>query len=214
MTWLRGHPLDYDRWQEEGAEGWDWASCLPYFKKIESSTVDSIYRGTAGPVGVQRQEQLSPLNAAFLEAGQEAGWPLTEDVNGYQQEGVSRFEMSVKKGVRNSTAFAYLHNMPARDNLTVWTGCQILKVNLQGTAVTGCQVKYKQQVLDVSADQETLLCAGVFGSPQLLMLSGIGPAAHLKEHDIDCQADLPGWVKICRITSSAIFRLKLNSLFL
>ncbi|MBN3563670.1 choline dehydrogenase [Aliamphritea spongicola] len=192
MTWLRGHPLDYDRWQEEGAEGWDWASCLPYFKKIESSTVDSIYRGTAGPVGVQRQEQLSPLNAAFLEAGQEAGWPLTEDVNGYQQEGVSRFEMSVKKGVRNSTAFAYLHNMPARDNLTVWTGCQILKVNLQGTAVTGCQVKYKQQVLDVSADQETLLCAGVFGSPQLLMLSGIGPAAHLKEHDIDCQADLPG----------------------
>ena len=192
MTWLRGHPLDYDRWQQEGAEGWDWASCLPYFRKIESSDVQSAYRGNSGPVGVQVQQELSPLNAAFLQAGQEAGWPLTDDVNGYQQEGVSRFEMSVKKGVRNSTAFAYLHNQQMPDSLTVWTGCQILQVNTSGTSATGCKVQYQGQTLDVTASRETLLCAGVFGSPQLLMLSGIGPAAHLAEHDINCITDLPG----------------------
>jgi choline dehydrogenase len=192
MTWLRGHPLDYDRWQQEGAEGWSWASCLPYFKKIENSTLNSDYRGQDGLIGVQRQEQLSPLNAAFLEAGQQAGWPLTDDVNGYQQEGVSRFEMSVKNGIRNSTAFGYLHSRKKSDSLTIWTDCQILKINLQGSTASGCQVSYKGQILDVIADRETLLCAGVFGSPQLLMLSGIGPSRHLAEHDIDCKVDLPG----------------------
>jgi choline dehydrogenase len=192
MTWLRGHPMDYDRWQQEGAEGWDWASCLPYFKKIENSSLNSHYRGQDGPIGVQRQEQLSALNAAFLKAGQQAGWPLTDDVNGYQQEGVSRFEMSVKNGIRNSTAFGYLHNRKKSDSLTIWTGCQILKINLQGSTASGCQVKYKSQILDVIADRETLLCAGVYGSPQLLMLSGIGPSQHLEEHDIDCKIDVPG----------------------
>lgn len=192
MTWLRGHPLDYDRWHQEGAEGWDWASCLPYFKKIENSTINSDYRGQNGPVGVQRQEQLSPLNAAFLDAGQQAGWPLTNDVNGYQQEGVSRFEMSVKKGIRNSSAFAYLHSHKTPDNLTIWTGCQILKINVKDCTASGCQVKYKGQTLNLIADRETLLCAGVFGSPQLLMLSGIGPAEQLAEHAIDCHVNLPG----------------------
>jgi choline dehydrogenase len=193
MTWLRGHPLDYDRWQQEGAQGWDWASCLPYFKKIENSTMKSDYRGTNGLVGVQRQEQLSPLNAAFLEAGQQAGWPITDDVNGYQQTGVSRFEMSVKKGVRNSSAFAYLHSRETTDNLTVWTACQVLKINISNTqAAMGYQVHYKGKTFDVSADKETLLCAGVFGSPQLLMLSGIGPAEQLVKHDIDCKVNLPG----------------------
>lgn len=192
MTWLRGHPLDYDRWQQEGAEGWDWAGCLPYFKKIENSSISSDYRGQNGPIGVQRQGQLSPLNAAFLKAGQQAGWPLTDDVNGYQQEGVSRFEMSVKKGIRNSTAFGYLHSRKKSDNLTIWTGCQVLKINLQGSTASGCQVNYKGQIRDVIADRETLLCAGVFGSPQLLMLSGIGPSQHLAEHDIDCKVNLPG----------------------
>ncbi len=193
MTWLRGHPLDYDRWHAQGAQGWDWQSCLPYFKKIENSDVNSKYRGNQGLVGVQRQQHLSPLNAAFLEAGQQAGWPLTDDVNGYQQEGVSRFDMSVKKGVRNSSAFAYLHSRDQHQNLTIWTSCQVLRINLSDSnRATGYQVSYQGNVLDVSADKEVLLCAGVFGSPQLLMLSGIGPAKHLAEHDIECQVDLPG----------------------
>jgi choline dehydrogenase len=191
MTWLRGHPLDYDRWQQEGAEGWNWANCLPYFKKIENSKLNSDYRGQDGPIGVQRQEQLSPLNAAFLAAGQQAGWPLTDDVNGYQQTGVSRFEMSVKNGIRNSTAFGYLRSRKKSESLTIWIGCQVLKINLRGNIVSGCQVKYKGQIIDVTADRETILCAGVFGSPQLLMLSGIGPSQHLEEHDIDCKVDLP-----------------------
>jgi choline dehydrogenase len=193
MTWLRGHPLDYDRWAQEGAKGWDWASCLGYFKKIESSTLNSDYRGRDGFIGVQRQEQLSPLNAAFLTAGQQAGWPLSDDVNGYQQEGVSRFEMSVKKGVRNSSAYGYLHNVEKSDNLTIWTHCQVLKVNLsKDQTALGYQVRYQGKTLDVSAEKETLLCAGVFGSPQLLMLSGIGAAVQLAEHAIDCKVDLPG----------------------
>jgi len=192
MTWLRGHPLDYDRWQQEGAEGWDWASCLPYFKKLESSQIQSEYRGTDGPIRAQVQQDLNPLNAAFLEAGQEAGFDLTDDVNGYQQQGVSRFEMSVKDGIRNSTSYGYLHSQANNDNLTIWTHCQVLKINLEGTRATGFQVKYKGQLLDVIAQREALVTSGVFGSPQLLMLSGIGPAEHLAEHGVDCRVDLPG----------------------
>ena len=192
MTWLRGHALDYDRWQQQGAEGWNWASCLPYFKKLESSGVNSPYRGTTGPIGVQRQAALSPLNGAFLQAGQEAGFGLTEDVNGWQQEGVSRFEMSVSKGVRNSTAFSYLHSQKHKHNLTVWLGCQVLKVNLEAACATGFKVKHKGRVIDVRAAKEALLCSGVFGSAQLLMLSGIGPAQHLQAHGIECKVDLPG----------------------
>lgn len=192
MTWLRGHPLDYDRWQTEGADGWSWADCAPYFKKIESSTVDSPYRGKNGFISAQRQEQLSPLNAAFLVAGQQAKFPLTDDVNGYQQEGVSRFEMSVRDGIRNSAAYGYLHSQPQSPNLTIWLGCQVLQVNLEGKRATGFQVQYKGQVVDVRARREAILSCGVFGSAQLLMLSGIGPAEHLHEQGIDCKVNLPG----------------------
>lgn len=192
MTWLRGHPLDYDRWQQEGAEGWDWDHCLPYFKKIEDSTVSSVYRGDAGPIRTQRQERLSPLNSAFLQAGQQAGFPLTEDVNGYQQKGMARFDMSVKDGIRNSSAYSYLHSQPDNGNLTIWSNCLVLQINLTDNRATGVKVRYRGKVTDVMATRETLLSSGVFGSPQLLMLSGIGPAEHLAEHDIDCRVNLPG----------------------
>lgn len=192
MTWLRGHPLDYDRWQAEGADGWSWADCAPYFKKIESSAIKSQYRGSNGFISAQRQEQLSPLNAAFLEAGQQAQFPLTDDVNGYQQEGVSRFEMSVRNGIRNSAAYGYLHNQPQNPNLTIWLGCQVQQVNLEGGRASGFKVQYRGKVVDVRARREAILSCGVFGSAQLLMLSGIGPAEHLREHGIDCKMNLPG----------------------
>ena len=192
MTWLRGHPMDYDRWEHEGAQGWGWADCAPYFKKIESSVIDSPHRGHAGPIRAQRQERLSPLNAAFLEAGQQAGFALTDDVNGYRQEGVSRFEMSVRDGVRNSAAYSYLHSLGAQPNLTIWLGCEVQQINLQGTRAKGARVLYNGRLIDVTARRETLLCCGVFGSAQLLMLSGIGPAAHLREHGIACHVNLPG----------------------
>lgn len=192
MTWLRGHPMDYERWQNEGAEGWSWADCAPYFKKIESSVIKSPHRGQDGPIRAQRQENLSPLNAAFLEAGQQAGFPLTADVNGYQQEGVSRFEMSVRDGIRNSTAYGYIHSQSANPNLTIWLNCEVQQINLEGTKATGFKVKYKGRIINVVAQREAIVCCGVFGSAQLLMLSGIGPAAHLREQEINCRVDLPG----------------------
>lgn len=192
MTWLRGHPLDYDRWEAEGATGWSWADCAPYFKKIESSVIDSRYRGHDGPIRAQRQEKLSPLNAAFLEAGQQAGFTLTDDVNGYRQEGVSRFEMSVRDGVRNSSAYGYLHTMGEHPDLTIWLGCEVQKIILDGKRAVGFRVLRKGKMIDVRARKESIVSCGVFGSPQLLMLSGIGPAAHLREHGIACQVDLPG----------------------
>nr|WP_057925958.1 choline dehydrogenase [Burkholderia ambifaria] len=192
MTWLRGHPLDYDRWAQEGATGWDWQNCLPYFRKIERSDVRSAYRGTDGFIHAQRQESLSPLNQAFLDAGVEAGFPLTGDVNGYQQEGVSRFEMSVDHGIRNSASYGYLHSRQDDGNLTIWTRSTLRKINMIGNRATGFQVLHEGSIVDVLARKETLLCSGVFGSPQLLMLSGIGPGAHLKEKGIDVRVDLPG----------------------
>jgi len=193
MTWLRGHPLDYDRWAEQGAEGWQWENCLPYFKKLESAQIGgNNYRGANGPISAQVQGKLSPLNAAFLDACTEAGHPITEDVNGYQQFGGSRFEMNVKEGIRQSTSYGYLHSQPNQDKLTIWTGCQVLKVNLTGTQVTGFQVFYKGKTINANARKESILCSGVFASPQLLMLSGIGPSEHLAEHQIDCIVDLPG----------------------
>jgi choline dehydrogenase len=192
MTWLRGHSLDYDRWANEGADGWAWKDCLPYFRKVESSSIRGLYRGHDGPIHVQRQEQLSPLNNAFLNAAMQAGLPMTDDVNGYQQEGVSRFEMSVENGVRNSAAYGYLHRDKAIERMTVWSGCKILKINLEGTRAVGFKVRYQGREINVLSRIETIVCCGVFGSPQLLMLSGIGPRQHLNQLDIKCHVDLPG----------------------
>ncbi|MGB5957110.1 choline dehydrogenase [Pseudomonas sp.] len=192
MTWLRGHPMDYDAWEAQGAKGWSWADCAPYFKKIESSDIGGIHRGHDGPIRAQRQEQLSPLNAAFLEAGQQAGFTLTDDVNGYRQEGVSRFEMSVRDGIRNSAAYGYIHAMGEHPNLTIWLACEVQKINFEGNRASGFRVIRQNQSIDVRARRESIVSCGVFGSAQLLMLSGIGPAEHLREHGITAKVDAPG----------------------
>lgn len=192
MTWLRGHPMDYDAWEAQGANGWSWADCAPYFKKIESSKIGGNHRGHDGPIRAQRQEELSPLNAAFLEAGQQAGCTLTDDVNGYRQEGVSRFEMSVRDGIRNSTAYGYIHSLGDHPNLTIWLGCEVQKINFEGNKATGFRVTYKNKSVEIRARRETIVSCGVFGSAQLLMLSGLGPADHLREHGITPKVDLPG----------------------
>ncbi|SAL29887.1 choline dehydrogenase [Caballeronia cordobensis] len=192
MTWLRGHPLDYDRWEREGAQGWGWKNCLPYFRRIERSDVGGAYRGAEGFIHAQRQETLCPLNQAFLDAGVEAGYPLTDDVNGYRQEGVSRFEMSVDRGIRNSASYGYLHSRKEDGNLTVWTQSALRRINFDGNTATGFEVLRGGSTVNVIARKETLLCAGVFGSPQLLMLSGIGPGGHLKEKGVQPRVDLPG----------------------
>ncbi|WP_027255734.1 choline dehydrogenase [Leisingera aquimarina] len=193
MTFLRGNPRDYDNWAEaEGCEGWSFADCLPYFKRFERRDGEAnTYRGTDGMVGVKTQDQLNPLNAAFLAAGQQAGHALTEDVNGYCQEGVSRFEMTVEKGYRSSSARAYLHSQPKRKNLDVVTDVKVLRVVVENGRATGVEIAQGRKAATVAARREVIMSAGTFGTPQILMLSGIGPAQHLREHGIDVRHDVP-----------------------
>lgn len=193
MTFLRGNPQDYDDWADkEGCDGWSFADCLPYFKRSECRDgVNNNYRSDSGVVSVKVQDRLSPLNAAFLEAGQQAGYPLTEDVNGYQQEGVSRFEMSVQDGYRNSSARAYLHKQPKRTNLDILTGAKVLRVLVKAGRAHAVEIAQGKRITTIEAESEVILSAGVFGTPQILMLSGIGPADHLREHGIDVLQDIP-----------------------
>ena len=193
MTFLRGNPRDYDDWAEvEGCTGWSYADCLPYFKRCERRDGPAdVYRSNSGLVGVKTQADLSPLNLAFLEAGQQAGHPLTEDVNGYAQEGVSRFEMSVAGGYRSSSARAYLHSQPRRSNLAIQTGAKVLKILTHTDRAVGVDVAVGRQIHSIAAQREIILCAGVFGTPQLLMLSGIGPEDQLKRHGIPVVCHAP-----------------------
>lgn len=193
MTFLRGNPIDYDNWANvEGCTGWSFADCLPYFKKFERSEgkADS-FRSKEGMVGVQTQDRLSPLNAAFLAAGQQAGHVLTSDVNGFRQEGVSRFEMSVTGGYRNSSARAYLHNQPNCSNLDVVTGAKVLRVVVENGRAIGVEVSRRGKTFQIGTSREVILSAGVFATPQILMLSGIGPEQQLKQHGIRTILDAP-----------------------
>ncbi|WP_016855274.1 choline dehydrogenase [Halomonas smyrnensis] len=195
MTFLRGNPLDYDQWADQlGCTGWSYAECLPYFKRSERfHGPASPYRGQDGAVGIQRQEQLSPLNAAFLEAGQQAGHLLVDDVNGYRQEGVARFDMSVEGGMRSSSAREYLHRQPRRDNLTVSSETKVERLLIEGQRVVGVHLSPGNgPARDVKAHREVILSAGAFASPQLLMQSGIGPADHLEDCGIRVKHDLRG----------------------
>ena len=195
MTFLRGNPRDYDDWADvQGCTGWSFADCLPYFKKLERRDGNAnSFRSNSGMVGVKAQPQdaLNPLNAAFLEAGQQAGHRLSEDVNGFMQEGVSRFEMSVEKGYRSTSARAYLHSQPKRANLDIVTGAQVLRVLLENNRASGVEFSKSHQQQTVKAEKEVIMAAGVFGTPQLLMLSGIGPEAHLKVHGIPVRHAMP-----------------------
>lgn len=193
MTFLRGNPRDYDDWVElEGCNGWSFADCLPYFKKSERRDgMANEFRNNSGMVGVKAQQELNPLNAAFLQAGQEAGHAFTEDVNGFSQEGVSRFEMSVEGGYRSTSARAYLHSQPKRENLTVMTGVKVLRVLVENDCAVGVEFAKRRHTQEVRATREVILSAGAFGTPHVLMLSGIGPETHLKEHGIPVVVGAP-----------------------
>lgn len=193
MTFLRGNPLDYDQWAGDlGCRGWSFAECLPYFKRAErfEGPCDA-YRSDSGCVGVRKQHDLSPLNAAFLEAGQQAGHPFVNDMNGYRQEGVGRFDMSVANGRRSTAARAHLHQQGHRRNLEIWTHARVEQLRIDQERVTGVRAKRGGVLSEVAASREVILSAGVFHTPQLLMLSGIGPAAHLEEAGIEVVLDQP-----------------------
>jgi choline dehydrogenase len=192
MIFQRGNPMDYERWAADpGMETWDYAHCLPYFKRMENCLAGGdAYRGDDGPLVVERGAAENPLFGAFFEAVQQAGYPLTSDVNGYRQEGFAKFDRNIHRGRRLSAAGAYLHPAMERDNLTVETRALVHRVRFDGTRATGVEYSRGGRTHTVEAG-EVILCGGAFNSPQLLQLSGVGEADHLRSLGIGVVHDLP-----------------------
>jgi 4-pyridoxate dehydrogenase len=193
MAYTRGHRGDYDRWAQKGARGWSYADVLPYFKRCESwQGGENPWRGGAGPVGTEYARTRDPVYDAWLEAAKAAGFPVTDDYNGKQQEGFGRGQYTIRNGYRSSAATAYLKPARKRPNLDVETGAHATRVLLRGTRATGVEyVKDSGDTAQVEAGREVILCGGAFNTPPLLMLSGIGPAGYLTDMGIKPVVDLP-----------------------
>ncbi len=194
MIWQRGNPLDYERWsQDAGMENWDYAHCLPYFKKMENCLADpkNPFRGNSGPFELERGPIKSPLFAAFFKATEEAGYPRTDDVNGFRQEGFAAFDRNVRRGRRLSSARAYLHPVMKRKNLTVKTRAMVSKVIFEVKQAVGVEVVIKGKT-EIIKGREIILCGGAINTPQILQLSGIGNAKELEAMGIAVVNDLPG----------------------
>ena len=194
MIWQRGNPLDYERWsQDAGMENWDYSHCLPYFKKMENCLADpkNPFRGNSGPLELERGPIKSPLFAAFFKATEEAGYPRTDDVNGFRQEGFAAFDRNVRRGRRLSSARAYLHPVMKRKNLTVKTRAMVSKVIFEGKTAVGVEVVIKGKT-EIIKGREIILCGGAINTPQILQLSGIGNAKELEAMGIAVVNDLPG----------------------
>jgi len=195
MVYVRGHACDFDEWQQCGANGWDYASCLPYFKKAESWIGGGDqYRGGDGPLATcnGNNMELNPLYQAFIDAGEEAGYPTTHDYNGYQQEGFGPMHMTVDKGVRASTSNAYLRRALKRSNLTLMKGVLTRKIVIDDNKATGVEFEHKGEIKTVHANREVISSAGSIGSVQLLQLSGVGPRDVLENAGVEVKHELPG----------------------
>ena len=195
MVYVRGHARDFDQWEEQGAKGWSYKNCLPYFKRSEKWHMgEDNYRGGSGPVATSNGNnmKLNPLYQAFINAGVEAGYPETADYNGRQQEGFGPMHMTVGNGVRSSTSNAYIKPAKNRPNLTILTDVLVQRVILKSKVATGIEYLIKGEARVINANIEVILCAGSIGSPQLLQLSGIGPKNVLKDAGVDLQHELPG----------------------
>ena len=194
MVYVRGHARDFDEWQQEGAKDWDYAHCLPYFKKAETWAFGGdTYRGDSGPLGVNNgNEMKNPLYQAFVDAGVDAGYLSTDDYNGAQQEGFGPMHMTIKNGVRWSTANAYLRPAMGRSNLTVLTHALVHKVLFEDKQAVGVRYECKGQIIDVRCNKEVVLSAGSIGSPHILQLSGVGAKDTLARAGIEQVHELPG----------------------
>jgi choline dehydrogenase len=196
MIFQRGNPLDYERWaSDEGMESWQYANCLPYFKRMENclaAAPDDPFRGHDGPLILERGPARGPLFDAFFAAVQEAGYPLTADVNGYRQEGFAAFDRNVHDGRRLSAARAYLHPATARPNLEVETFAFVTRIRFDGDRAVGVEFTRPGRRARRAEAGEIVLCGGAINSPQLLQLSGIGAADELRALGIDVVQDLPG----------------------
>ena len=192
MTFTRGHSGDYDRWARNGATGWSYADVLPYFKRVESwEGGESEWRGGSGPIGVQFARTTDPLFEGLLDAGRAAGFPATDDYNGANTEGFGRSQYSIRDGRRSSASLAYLRPVLRRANLTVQTGALAHRVVFNGTTAGGVEYSRGGSLVQAHAEREVLLCGGAFNTPQLLMLSGVGPADHVRSVGITPLVDLP-----------------------
>jgi len=196
MVYVRGHAGDYNHWAEQGAHGWSYADVLPYFKRMENwhdcgHGGDPQWRGSDGPLHVTRGPRDNPLHTAFVEAGRQAGYPVTDDYNGAQQEGFGPMEQTVWKGQRWSAANAYLKPALKRENCDLIRAF-VRKVVIKDGRAVGVEIERGGKIDVIHASAEVILSASSLNSPKLLMLSGVGPAAHLAEHGIEVIADRPG----------------------
>ncbi|HEU5375313.1 MAG TPA: choline dehydrogenase [Ktedonobacteraceae bacterium] len=193
MIYIRGHRHDYDSWRDEGNEGWGYADVLPYFKKAENQERGpSEYHGVGGPLNVSDRRYTNPLSYAFVAACKEMGIPENSDFNGAVNEGAGLYQTTQKNGARWSTVNAYLTPALSRPNLTVRTDTQVARVVIENGRATGIAYIEGDKVETVRANREVLVCGGAINSPQILMLSGVGPAEHLRSVGIEVIADLPG----------------------
>jgi choline dehydrogenase len=193
MLYVRGHPLDYEGWEAAGATGWSWEGIRPYFLRAEDNARgESEHHATGGPLRVEDERSPRKLTGQFLESCAAAGIPRIADCNGPEQDGAALVQVTQRGGRRWSTADAYLRPARKRENLSVITGAQVLGVELQGSRAVGVRYRRRGRERVVRAGRETILCAGAIASPQLLMLSGIGPAGQLHALGIEVAADLPG----------------------
>ena len=193
MVYDRGFHSDYDRWAAEGNSGWSFADVLPYFRKLESYAPSrDDWHGADGPIAVTRAGQGHPFAKAFIAAGQQAGYPFCADFNGARRDGFGPVDLTVGRGRRSSAASAYLRPVRRRANLTVLTGAHSRKLCFDGERASGVEFRHGGETRIATARREVILSAGAINTPQLLMLSGLGPAAHLAGHGIAVRADLPG----------------------
>jgi len=193
MVYVRGHARDFDTWEAMGAKGWGYRHVLPYFKRLENSHGgEEGWRGTDGPMHVRRGRRLNPLYQAFIEAGREAGYPVTQDYNGRQQEGFGPMEMTIHNGFRWSAANAYLRPAFKRANLRLMTGTYVRRIMLEGKRAVGVEFEQGGRVEKATTRREVILAASSINSPKILELSGIGAPAVLQEAGIPVIHPLPG----------------------
>ncbi|CAI3964224.1 MAG: choline dehydrogenase [Alteromonas macleodii] len=194
MVYVRGHAKDFDEWEAHGAEGWNYQACLPYFQKAETwYKGNDAYRGGNGELGVNNgNEMKNPLYTAFIKAGEQAGYDITSDYNGKQQEGFGPMHMTVKDGVRSSASREYLDPVKSRKNLTIVTGALVTKVVLEDKVAKGVEYVVNGKTETAATSNEVILSAGSIGSPHILQLSGIGDKDILEKAGVDVKHHLPG----------------------
>ncbi|MEQ1648906.1 MAG: choline dehydrogenase [Hyphomicrobiaceae bacterium] len=193
MLYIRGNAWDYDYWRQLGNDGWSFQDVLPYFKKSQhQERGGSLLHGIGGPLNVTDQVTVATVSQVFVEACRQAGYPINADFNGPEQEGIGTYQVTQKNAQRWSTASAYLRPALARGNVTVLTGAQVARVKIEKGQAVGVDYRYDGKDQTTRANREVILAGGAINSPQLLMLSGVGPAEHLKSKDIKVEADVPG----------------------